>query len=645
MSRWPRSPFGRGRRPGESPRRCHRACKRRSGRDRAAACAVPGRRTLAGTGRTARRPPVSWRAASRRRSRPAGPSGGAVPARTFVGPDRSQACPFAILRGPSCRDRSKRLTVPPPAAIVVEPVGHRTSGRIGPRMHDDLSTALQRHFGHTAFRAGQEDLVRAVVDGHDVLAVMPTGSGKSLGFQLPALLLPGMTLVVSPLISLMKDQVDELTRRGVRAAALHSMRRRRRAARRCEPRAPRASPSARTSRPSASRRTPFSALLRELHVARFVVDEAHCVSRVGTRLPARLPPPARGGGRVPARGRQRGTAARRGIHRDRHAGSARRHRRAARLASAARRRRRASIARTSSSRVRAVTGDREKQRILPSLVRQPACARVRVDAADRGRSRAHAAGRTHRRGRGYHAGLADAERVARAGCVRVRRAAGRVRHERVRHGHRSARRRCGHARRRARVDRGVLPGDRTRGPRRPPGGRHALWNYADVKTREFLIDRGRDDAPGAAGGEVDPAGDRAPQGARAPEAPAHGRLRRHRGLPAGDDPALLRRPGDRANRAARAATAGAARRSTRTAACSCAKSCPGSRVPASVTVAAGSRRCCVGDLDGLPAPLVSLSTTGLLQRRAAAAGRAVDRRRMRRGAGARRPETSTARSA
>src|SRR5512139_1891332 len=87
----------------------------------------------------------------------------------------------------------------------------------------DLVSTLQRHFGHGSFRAGQEALVRAVLDGRDVMAVMPTGSGKSLGYQLPALMLQGTTLVVSPLISLMKDQVDELNRRGVRAAALHSM--------------------------------------------------------------------------------------------------------------------------------------------------------------------------------------------------------------------------------------------------------------------------------------------------------------------------------------------------------------------------------------------------------------------------------------
>src|SRR3989442_15541963 len=82
---------------------------------------------------------------------------------------------------------------------------------------------LARHFGHAAFRPGQEEIVRAVLAGRDVLAVMPTGSGKSLGYQFPALLLPGLTLVVSPLIALMKDQVDELNRRGIRAAALHSM--------------------------------------------------------------------------------------------------------------------------------------------------------------------------------------------------------------------------------------------------------------------------------------------------------------------------------------------------------------------------------------------------------------------------------------
>src|SRR2546423_11028065 len=82
---------------------------------------------------------------------------------------------------------------------------------------------LRAHFGHSGFRQGQEEIVSAVLSGRDVLAVMPTGSGKSLGYQLPAVMLPGITLVVSPLISLMKDQVDELNRRRIPSGALHSM--------------------------------------------------------------------------------------------------------------------------------------------------------------------------------------------------------------------------------------------------------------------------------------------------------------------------------------------------------------------------------------------------------------------------------------
>src|SRR6266851_8430621 len=83
--------------------------------------------------------------------------------------------------------------------------------------------ALIRHFGHAAFRPGQKKVVEAALAGSDVLAVMPTGFGKSIGYQLPAMLLPGVTLVVSPLVALMKDQVDELTRKGIAAAAIHSL--------------------------------------------------------------------------------------------------------------------------------------------------------------------------------------------------------------------------------------------------------------------------------------------------------------------------------------------------------------------------------------------------------------------------------------
>src|SRR5204863_2760456 len=135
----------------------------------------------------------------------------------------------------------------------------------------DLPATLHVYFGHASFRPGQEDLVRAVMDGSDVLAVMPTGSGKSLGFQLPALLLPGPTLVVSPLISLMKDQVDELNKRGIRAAALHSMlpdetrRESMKAARAGDLRLLYVAPERFAS-------DPFMRVLRDLVIARFVVD-------------------------------------------------------------------------------------------------------------------------------------------------------------------------------------------------------------------------------------------------------------------------------------------------------------------------------------------------------------------------------------
>jgi ATP-dependent DNA helicase RecQ len=81
---------------------------------------------------------------------------------------------------------------------------------------------LRRHFGYPDFRGVQPRAIRAVLAGRDVLVLMPTGGGKSLCFQIPALVLPGLTIVVSPLISLMKDQVDTLRRRGVAATYINS---------------------------------------------------------------------------------------------------------------------------------------------------------------------------------------------------------------------------------------------------------------------------------------------------------------------------------------------------------------------------------------------------------------------------------------
>lgn len=86
----------------------------------------------------------------------------------------------------------------------------------------DKLSLLKKHFGHSEFRPGQEAMIDALLSGRDALGVMPTGAGKSVCYQLPALLLPGVTLVVSPLISLMKDQVGALTQAGICSAYLNS---------------------------------------------------------------------------------------------------------------------------------------------------------------------------------------------------------------------------------------------------------------------------------------------------------------------------------------------------------------------------------------------------------------------------------------
>ncbi|MEI6537761.1 MAG: RecQ family ATP-dependent DNA helicase, partial [Verrucomicrobiaceae bacterium] len=86
----------------------------------------------------------------------------------------------------------------------------------------DLADTLQKHFGHSTFRTGQEKVIRALLEGRSALAIFPTGGGKSLCYQLPALLMDGLTLVISPLIALMKDQVEALRARGIAAARLDS---------------------------------------------------------------------------------------------------------------------------------------------------------------------------------------------------------------------------------------------------------------------------------------------------------------------------------------------------------------------------------------------------------------------------------------
>ena len=85
-----------------------------------------------------------------------------------------------------------------------------------------LSALLKKHFGYATFRPFQEQIIRDAIAGRDVFALLPTGGGKSLCFQLAALAQPGLTVVVSPLIALMKDQVDGLKSNGIEATYLNS---------------------------------------------------------------------------------------------------------------------------------------------------------------------------------------------------------------------------------------------------------------------------------------------------------------------------------------------------------------------------------------------------------------------------------------
>lgn len=100
----------------------------------------------------------------------------------------------------------------------------RRSGRtcITPAMRLDPQTVLRSVFGYDSFRGMQRDVIDHMVEGGDALVIMPTGGGKSLCYQIPALVRPGVAVVVSPLIALMQDQVEALRQLGVRAAALNS---------------------------------------------------------------------------------------------------------------------------------------------------------------------------------------------------------------------------------------------------------------------------------------------------------------------------------------------------------------------------------------------------------------------------------------
>jgi len=152
-------------------------------------------------------------------------------------------------------------------------------GRVAITM-DDAQRALRERFGLEEFRGRQREAIEAGIAGRDVLLTMPTGAGKSLAYQLPALLVEGLTLVISPLIALMKDQVDGLRAKGIAATFVNSSIEASERKKRLEA-ATRGEIDLLFITPERFRSPSFQAIEGRLNITRMAVDEAHCISQWG----------------------------------------------------------------------------------------------------------------------------------------------------------------------------------------------------------------------------------------------------------------------------------------------------------------------------------------------------------------------------